>query len=63
MRLINYYGGKERMLDILKARIPEHKTYVEGKVEALQNCLEIVSRSRAIYYCNDHNEIFKIQKI
>ena len=32
MRLLTYYGGKERMLPILRAKIPPHKTYVEGMV-------------------------------
>lgn len=27
---LNYYGGKERMIDLLLERIPAHKTYVEA---------------------------------
>jgi len=26
---ISYYGGKQNMVDILKSRMPDHKTYVE----------------------------------
>lgn len=29
-RPLNYYGGKEKMSDLLLSRIPPHKTYVEG---------------------------------
>ena len=43
-------------------RKPSFQGYGDSKNAALESCLNRIGNTRTVYFCEDHTEIFKVQK-